>query len=272
MELTSSSHRTLAGNLALASYTIDEIFATLFAYIARNWLNMKWLTSGFYALILLYLSFVPESPFWMFSMKKFDQLEIFLRKTAIRNGRDDTDSLPYYKQLIQASQVATKEQKGMAKTYVISFIPRLCISGLIGVITMLLYIKIAYGLALMNDTLSPYISVILGAIVEGIGYLSANFVMTTRLGRKYSFMLYSLLTAGCVLTIPFITNHYPIPTIIISQLGKLAISGAISISWIYVPELVPTSIRGLSNALLIFLGRLAPSWHLSLTLRTMDDT
>ena len=108
---------------------------------------------------------------------------------------------------------------------------------------------------MIYSLVAPHVSVVLGAIVESIAYVSANFAMTTRMGRRYTYIMYTLFTTACVLIIPFITDNHPIPTIIVSQFGKLAISGAVCVSWIYVPELFPTSIRVLSNAVLVFFGR-----------------
>lgn len=255
MELTSSSYRTFVGNSILISYSLGEIIVTFFAYIVRDWLNLKWLTSGYLALTTLYLYFVPESPYWLFSMKKFDQLEINLKKISKMNGHREIVWYPDFKQLIQSSPVTTTDETSSIKTRIVKFGPKLCIGGLIGFVTMLLYIKISYGLALMNGTISPHLSFIVGAIAEAIGYLSANFVMSTRLGRKYALITYALLTSICVLAIPFIPDRHPVITIVVSQLGKLVISGAVSVSWIYVPELFPTSIRALSIAVLVFVGR-----------------
>jgi len=36
MELTSSSHTSFAGNLAMVTFTFGEILAAVFAYIARD--------------------------------------------------------------------------------------------------------------------------------------------------------------------------------------------------------------------------------------------
>ncbi len=92
MELTSSSHTSFAGNLALVTYTFGEVLVTVFAYIARDWLNLKWFNSAYYCLILLYLYFVPESSYWLFSQKKHSQIEVYLRRIATTNA--DT-SIPY---------------------------------------------------------------------------------------------------------------------------------------------------------------------------------
>jgi MFS family permease len=74
------------------------------------------------------------------------------------------------------------------------------------------------------------------------------------MGRKYSLILFSVLTSACVFTIPFIMKPYPAVATIISQIGKLGISGAVSVSWLYVPELFPTYMRGLANAIFVFIG------------------
>ncbi|CAF3688797.1 unnamed protein product [Adineta steineri] len=256
MELTSSSHTSFAGNLALIAYTFGEIVAALFAYGARNWLNHKWFNSGYIGCMLFYLYFVPESPYWLFNKKKYAQLEVCLRNIAKINKRENTEWFQLYRQLIRDSSIQMKTTIKPKKKNIRRILIRLCISGLIAFVTMLLYIKISYGLGAMNKNLSPHWSIVIGAIVEGIGYISASFLITTRLGRKYTLMIFALFTSLCVLTIPFIKENYPIVTIVISQMGKLTISGAVSASWVYVPELFPTSIRGLSNSIFVFTGRL----------------
>ncbi|CAF1335151.1 unnamed protein product, partial [Rotaria sordida] len=108
MELTSSTHTSFAGNLALVTFTLGEIVVTIFAYVVYDWLNLKWLITGYLTLILPYLYFIPESPYWLFSKKKYDQLEACLRKIATTNGRSDTQWLPHYIQLIQDPRIALR--------------------------------------------------------------------------------------------------------------------------------------------------------------------
>ncbi|CAF0880367.1 unnamed protein product [Adineta steineri] len=259
MELTSSSHTSLAGNSALIGFTIGEIIITVFAYIARDWLRLKWIITCYFALILPYLYFVPESPYWLFSKKKYNQLEEYLRKIAQRNGRSDNEWYPLYRKLICDPRLAilsTKHASRTNKEVILQHLPRLAMCAFIGFLTMLLYIKISYGLAAMSDVVSPYWNIIIGAIVEGFGYISASILITTKLGRKHSLILYSLFTCLCVFTIPFTMTSYPIVTIIISQIGKFTISGAVSITWIFIPEIFPTSTRGIANGIFVFSGRI----------------
>jgi len=259
MESTTSSHASLAGNSAAISYTTGEGIITLFAYLARDWLRLKWIITGYFALILPYLYFVPESPYWLFSKKKYDELEVCLRKIAKINGHSDNEWYLYYKQLIYDPRLAilnTKHASRTNKEIILHQLPRLAICAFIGFVTTLLYVKISYGLGAMNNSVSPYWNIIIGAIVEAIGYISASNLITTKLGRKYSLMFYALFTCICVLIIPFIMKSYPIITIIISQIGKLTISGCLLITWIYFSEVFPTSMRGVANSIFVVAGRI----------------
>lgn len=257
MELTSSSHTSFAAGVSLVAYTLGEILFTGFAYASKHWLNLKWLMTIYFAVTVPYLYFIPESPYWLFSKKKYPQLESNLRNIAKINRKKEEDWLPKFQLLIQN----TNEQKQQdeqtridkKKTF-LRFIPRLIISGFIEFVTMLLYTKISYSLGEENGTLSPYANFIIGAAVEGVGYLIAGLIITTILGRKYSFILFSILTSICVIIIPFILYSHPTASTVLSQIGKLSISGAVSVSWLYVPELFPTYMRGLANAIFVFIG------------------
>jgi hypothetical protein len=257
MELTSSSHTSFAAGISLVAYTLGEVLFVGFAYASRDWLNLKWLTSAYFAITVPYLYFIPESPYWLFSQKKYDELEKSLRKMAKFNRREESEWHPQYLALIQDPRIAKRDEtkaKRKKRHAVLRFLPRLIISGCIEFVTMLLYTKISYGLGEMNEALSPYTNFMIGCALEGLGYLIATFLIITPLGRKYSLILFSVLTSACVFTIPFIMKPYPAIATIISQIGKLGISGAVSVSWLYVPELFPTYMRGLANAIFVFIG------------------
>ena len=279
MELTSSAHTSLAGNSALLGFTLGEGIITLFAYLARDWLRLKWIITGYFTLILPYLYFVPESPYWLFSKKKYNQLEAHLRKIARRNGRADHEWHPSFLQLVRDPRLAilsTKHASRTSRQVIVHHLKRLSMCAFIGFVTMLLYIKISYGLGAMGNGVNPYWNIIIGAIVEGIGYITASMLITTRLGRKYSLIFFSSCTALCVLIIPLLMSSYPLLTTIISQIGKLTISGGVSITWIYIPEIFPTSIRGVANGVFVFAGRfgaiLAPIVDVALGEKSMKIT
>ena len=256
MELTSSAHTSFACNLTLIAYTIGEFLVAIFAYIVRDWLLLKWLITLYFVVSLPYLYFIPESPYWLFSRRKYKELEVCLRNMAKLNGRSDDKWLPVYKQLVCDSNLTETEEKEKKpkKRKFLKYLPRLAISGFIEFVTMLLYTSISYGLGESNETVSPYWNFSIGVAVEIVGYLLAGILITTVLGRKFSIIIFATLTAICVFIIPFIMEKYPLATTIVSQFGKLWVSSTVSVSWIYVPELFPTSMRGFANAVFVFVG------------------
>ena len=256
MELTSSSHTSFACGMASLGYTLGEVLLTILAYVSRDWLRLKWLSSIYFAVCIPYLYFVPESPYWLLSRRKYDELEFWLKKIAQTNVRSEDQWLPHYQKLIDKTRLieTTRNEEQLTRRRLLRYLPRLAISGFIEFVTMLLYTKISYGLAATNEILSPYWNFGIGAVVEGVGYFIGVVLTTTLLGRKYSLIASATLTSICVLIIPFIMKRYSLATTIISQMGKLSVSGTVAISWIYVPELFPTSIRGFANAIFVFVG------------------
>ncbi|UJR36484.1 hypothetical protein I4U23_029207 [Adineta vaga] len=261
LELTSSAHTSLAGNVTLISFTIGEAILTLFAYSVKDWQKLKWANTCFIGLILPYLYFMPESPLYLYAKRQYAQLEALLRRIATTNRRKEVDWYPVYQQFIRNQPLTLSHENEMTflqkAQQILSHRPviiRLAIAGLLGFISLLLYIKISFGLAVMK--ISPYLGILIGAIVEAAGYITGNVLISTKLGRKGSFVLTMTLTVICVILIPIVLKYSPDATVFIAQFGKFSISGAIAASWIFVPELFPTSIRSGANGFFIAFSRI----------------
>ncbi|CAF0811676.1 unnamed protein product [Rotaria sp. Silwood1] len=261
LELTSSAHTSLAGNFALVSFAVGEGIVTLFAYLAKDWQILKWADTAFIGLVIPYLYFMPESPLYMYSKRQYVQLEGLLRRIATTNKRKEEDWYPVYQEFLKnqtAISLSTNELSLSQKANRIlthrSTVFKLLTTALLGFTTLMLYIKISYGLAVMS--ISPYLGILIGAAVEAAGYVAGSLLISTRLARKGSFILMGVLTTICVILIPILLKYSPIATVFIAQFGKFAVSGAIAVSWIFVPELFPTSIRSSANGFFIAFSRI----------------
>ena len=262
LELTTSTYRSLAGNIGLASFAFGGVLITLFAYFTRHWQKLLWILTVFIGLLYPYLYYMPESPMYLYSTKQYTKLEKLLRRIAKANGRTDSEWYPTFQEFLntQPSLHAVNEEKQTFAVKIRQLVchrattKRLLISNLIAFTGMLLFIKISYGLATMK--ISPYLGIVIGAAVEIIGYIIANILMSTRLGRKRSLMIFTGLTCVCVVMIPWLTKHSTVATAIISQLGKFAVSASLAVTWIFISELFPTSIRGSANGVVTAISRL----------------
>ena len=260
LELTSAAHTSLAANLAFVSFTAGEVIVSLFAYSTRDWQRLKWADTAFIGLGIPYLYFMPESPLYTYSKGQYSQLEAILRRIARQNGRKEADWYSCYQDLLRnrpIALIATQQSTCWQKIYgMLSHRPtmiKLSISALLGFTTLFVYIKISYGLAMMN--VSPYLGILIGAVVEATGYTTSSFLISTKLGRKGSFSLMISLTILSVLLLPTLVKYSTVATVFVAQFGKYAISGAIAVSWIFVPELFPTSIRSSANGFFVASSR-----------------
>ncbi|CAF4573133.1 unnamed protein product [Rotaria sp. Silwood1] len=265
MELTTSSYTTFVGNLALVAFTFGEIIVTGMAYVCRHWLLLKWAMTLYVLALVPYLFFIPESPHWLLTQQRYDELKELLYQIARFNQRSESQWLPYYRYVIEKY----KKQKDLNQKMKITLstfsklrrflthaptISKFLISGYFGFITLFLYYKISYGLGAMTE-IDPYSNIIIGAIVEALGYIVPSLLMI-RYGRKPIFILFLILTIICLLLRALTFIQKPFIIIIIAQLGKFAISAATGVTYIFVPELFPTTIRGTGMGVFAFFGRL----------------
>lgn len=261
LELTSVAHTSFAANLAFISFTVGEVVVTMFAYATRDWQKLKWADTAFIGLGIPYLYFMPESPLYTYSRGQYSQLEAILRRIATQNGHKESDWYSRYQELVRTQPIklatsneATFQQRIYRLLSHRSTILKILITALIGFTTLFVYIKISYGLAMMK--VSPYLGILIGAIVEATGYTTSSFLISTKLGRKGSFTTMMSLTIVCVLLLPNIVKYSTVATVFVAQFGKYTISGAIGVSWIFVPELFPTSIRSSANGFFIASSRI----------------
>ena len=251
LELTSNTHTKFAANLAFLSYTFGEILVAFFAYLAYDWQVLKWANTAFIGLGIPYLYFMPESPLYFYSKRQYGKLERLLRRIALTNGRKESDWYSSYEELIRCP---LKKEEKFSSRFTRTLLIQLFIVTLLGFTSLMLYYKISYGLAVMN--ISPYLAILIGAILEGTAYLTTSILLSSKLGRKGSLIIMMSLTIFSLLCLPNLMKYSLIGTILVAQFGKYSISGTILITWIFVPELFPTSIRSTANGFFIASSRI----------------
>ena len=244
------------------SFTLGEIIVALFAFKTQHWEQLKWVNTAFVIIGLPCLYFMPESPLYIYAKGQYNLLEDILRRIATQNGRNETDWYPSYQELLRHKPIKIVHKNELSfprKLYQLlthrATIVKFLLTAVIGFITYMLYIKISYGLAMM-DNASPYLGILVGAIVETISCLTNNVLISSRLGRKGSFIIMMTLTIIFILLIPIISKYSSIATLIVALFGKYTITTTIAITWIYVPELFPTAIRSTANGFFIVCNRL----------------
>lgn len=235
---------------------------TLFAYIAHDWQKLRWAVTLFVGLGIPYLYFMPESPLYTYAKGQYTELEAILRRMATQNGRKESDWYLAYQDLLHTQPLKftkkPKETTFLKKFYYLLThritLIRLFLAAIIGFMTLMIYLKLSYNLAAMN--VSPHLAILIGAFVEVVSCIASYLLLSSRLGRKGSFVIMMLLTIICLVLMPISVKYSPMGSIFLAQFGKFFISSTTAIAWIFVPELFPTTIRSTANGVFIVFSRL----------------
>lgn len=86
IEITGTKTRTLMSVICSAGYTTTCLVLLLIAYFTRAWRILGIASSAPLVLLFGLWMVFPESPRWLLSKGKFEELEIYIRKVARING------------------------------------------------------------------------------------------------------------------------------------------------------------------------------------------
>lgn len=204
---------------------------------------------------------MPESPLYTYAKRQYTSLEAILRRIATQNRRKETDWYSTYQVLLRNQPIKSQHKNELVyiqKSYHLLInrktLVKLLLTAIIGFTTLMIYIKISFSLAVMNK--SPYLGICIGAIVEAVSCITSSILISSKLGRKGSFIITMSLTISCLILIPITMTYSSIISVGLAQFGKFCISSATAIAWIFVPELFPTSIRSTANAVFIAFSRI----------------
>ena len=103
LELTTSTYRSVAANISLASFAFGGVLITLFAYLTHHWEKLLWTITAFFALSTPYLYYMPESPMYLYSTRQHSKLERLLQRIAKANGRTDSEWYPTFKEFLNTA-------------------------------------------------------------------------------------------------------------------------------------------------------------------------
>ena len=283
LEFTTEKYHTKLANINSYIYVLGELIVAVVYYFSRDWNILCWFICV-YSLALLILSyyFLPESPAWLLESKHHKKAFKVLKKIAETNGKksfldefnqEKLDMLKnsnntHLDSLIETetdSSLSSRNQEvdsGFKASWLLFkeiFVPRknLIKTSLlfyVWIALMLLYYGISLGVTSL-ESVDPYLMYFLSTFAELIGYFSCY--LNDIFGRKRTLSAFFFVTAvvyavNAYLTMSETEEFSPKATflLVLSLLGKCAISGAYNLIYIYTSELYPAAMR---NTALLFL-------------------
>ncbi|KAL8611301.1 hypothetical protein ACOMHN_013732 [Nucella lapillus] len=242
VELVGPAKRVYTGIGIVVFWALGMVVLTPFAYFIRYWRTLQMAVSAFPLFFFSYYWIVPESARWLLRKGRVQEAETIVRKAARVNKVRGLPPLVF-----QDEKPECEETKGES-ALLLRHHPRLVVKYLFVIYNWFVSSLTFYGLNLNIGSLSGsvYLNFLLSGVVEIVSY-ALCIVLLDRVGRR-ALNASLMLLAGVTCTATVFPVLYAPPslqwvTVALAMLGKLGISGAFAVIWMYSSELYPTVIR-----------------------------
>ncbi|XP_048801003.1 solute carrier family 22 member 15-like isoform X5 [Lagopus muta] len=249
------------GSLTNLMFAVGIAVYALLGYYVREWRYLA-LVSNTLGVIFFFLSFMlPESPRWLYSQGKTAEAEDVMQYIALGNGKERLNL-----KLKPSTGTLRKDESPPGILHLIKH-PVLRWRTVILMYIWYVCSFVYYGLTLNAGELGGnlYLNVALYGLVEVPAFpLCMFFIEKSWSGRRKT-MMWFLIFAGfaCIFTM-FLQKNAGLllsPTLL-ALCGKMMVSAAFNIAYIYTSELYPTVLRnaglGVCSMSCRFAGILAP--------------
>ncbi|XP_021254000.1 solute carrier family 22 member 15-like isoform X3 [Numida meleagris] len=251
----------ISGSLTNLTFAVGIAVYALLGYCVREWRYLA-LVSNTLGVIFLLLSFMlPESPRWLYSQGKTAEAEDVMQYIALGNGKERLN--------IKLKPSAGTLRKDESPPGILHLIKHPVLRWRTIILMYIWYVCsfVYYGLTLNAGELGGnlYLNVALYGLVEVPAFpLCMFFIEKSWSGRRKT-MMWFLIFAGfaCIFTMFLQKNSGLLlsPTLL-ALCGKMMVSAAFNIAYIYTSELYPTVLRnaglGVCSMSCRFGGILAP--------------
>ncbi|XP_018418176.1 PREDICTED: solute carrier family 22 member 15-like [Nanorana parkeri] len=241
-EYVGKSYWALTGSLTNLTFAIGIAIYALLGYYIRDWRRLAFVanTPGVFFFLLSFL--LPESPRWLYSHGHTDKAEEVLRQIARGNGKDGS--------AVRLKKCNRTPRSGDSAHSVFDLVKygvlfwRTLLLMYIWYVCSLVY----YGLTLNAGDLKGnlYLNVALSGLVEVPAFpLCLFFIEKSWSGRGKStagFLIFAGIACIFSMFLPD-NNSLGLNPAIPALLGKLSVSAAFNVVYIYTSELYPTVVR-----------------------------
>ncbi|XP_004696658.1 solute carrier family 22 member 4 [Echinops telfairi] len=243
-EILGKSVRIIFSTLGVCTFfAVGYMLLPLFAYFIRDWrmLLLALTVPGVLCVPLWW--FIPESPRWLISQRRFKEAEEIIRKAATMNNI--TPPMVIFDSTELQELKPLKQQKAfildLFRTRNIATIT--IMSLLLWMLTSVGYFALSLNAPNLHG--DAYLNCFLSALIEIPAYITAWLLLRT-LPRRYIIAGVLFLGGGVLLLIQVVPPGYSAWSIGLVMLGKFGITSAFSMLYVFTAELYPTMVRNMA--------------------------
>lgn len=259
LELVGSRHRTLVNILSNIMYSFSLIGLSAVVYFIRDWRILSLSTSIPFIFYFIFWFLMPESPRWLLSQGRIEEMnKIFI--SMARTNRRSISQLNSEITLLQSlNKTACKytEEKSYGVLDLVRT-PNLRMKTIIITFIWFASTSVYVGLSYYAPSLGgdEYLNFFLAGAVELPTYLFLWPAME-KWGRRWILCL-SMIIGGTACLATFLTVNDSVITLGLYCVGKMGISSSFVVILLMTSELYPTVIRGLGIGMCSVFGGLGP--------------
>ncbi|XP_066300935.1 organic cation transporter protein-like isoform X1 [Branchiostoma lanceolatum] len=246
-ELVAPSMRTWAATLIEVFFATGFMLLALLAYCVRDWRTLQLVITLPNAVFIFAYPLIVESPRWLLSKGRDEEVAAIMRRAAKVNGVTLPD------EVFTTKKVHIETPKDERTYTVVDLVrtPNMAKKSLLVFINWLVITLVYYGLSLNTSNLGgdDYLNFFIGGVVEIPAYISSIYVVDT-FGRPKTHAGYMMIGAvGCIicpfLTAPYLPERLNPLSITLAMVGKFGITAGFNIIYLWTAELYPTMVRNM---------------------------
>lgn len=243
-EYVGKSYWAMTGTLTSMTFAIGIALFGALGYFIQPWRNLATAANSSGVLFFLLSVTLPESPRWLYSQGQTERAEEVLRYMALRNGNAANNLM------LRRVGAAKARNHGDGGTGVLQLVvhPVLRLRTVVLMYVWYACSLVYYGLTLgaSETSGSRYVNVAMYGLVELPAYpLCIYFINKHWAGRRKSMASFLCLAGSACLCTMFVPENAGsvVSVTSLALLGKLMVSAAFNIAYVYTSELYPTVIR-----------------------------
>lgn len=243
-EILSKSVRIIFSTLGVCTFfAIGYMVLPLFAYFIRDWrmLLLALTLPGLFCVPLWW--FIPESPRWLISQRRFEEAEQIIQKAAKMNSIMAPAVIFDPLELQELNSL--KQQKvfilDLFKTRNIATIT--VMSVMLWMLTSVGYFALSLNVPNLHGDV--YLNCFLSGLIEVPAYFTAWLLLRT-LPRRYIIAGVLFWGGGVLLLVQVVPEDYNFVSIGLVMLGKFGVTSAFSMLYVFTAELYPTLVRNMA--------------------------
>nr|XP_039328903.1 solute carrier family 22 member 4 [Saimiri boliviensis boliviensis] len=243
-EILGKSVRIIFSTLGVCTFfAVGYMLLPLFAYLIRDWrmLLLALTVPGVLCVPLWW--FIPESPRWLISQRRFREAEDIIQKAAKMNNI----AVPAV--IFDSMELQELNTLKQQKAFIMDLFRTQNIA-IMTIMSLLLWMLTSVGyFALSLDAPNlhgdAYLNCFLSALIEVPAYIMAWLLLRT-LPRRYIIAAVLFWGGGVLLFIQLVPADYYFLSIGLVMLGKFGITSAFSMLYVFTAELYPTLVRNMA--------------------------